>query len=50
MKKRELKTLNLNRKSVSNLNLTGGSSPVPPRSYGRTDCVSCYPCQTSVPR
>ncbi|MGH1383220.1 hypothetical protein [Kordia sp.] len=45
MRKRTLKTLNLNRKSVSNLNLTGGSSPAPPRSDAKTGCMSCArPC------
>ena len=43
MKKRTLKTLNLNRKSVSHLNLLGGSAPGPPvsRSNAITGCGGC---------
>ncbi|WP_298514295.1 hypothetical protein [uncultured Kordia sp.] len=51
MKRRSLKLLHLNKNSVSNLNLVGGASPLPPipRSHVRTGCMtyppSCHPCR-----
>ena len=52
MKKRTLKSLNLNKKSVSNLNLTGGAAPASSNTNARTACISCtrscLPCKITL--
>ena len=47
MKKRSLKTLGLNKKSVSNLNLTGGAAPASGNTHITCPSCrrSCLPCK-----
>ncbi|MGH1383218.1 hypothetical protein [Kordia sp.] len=52
MKKRSLKTLGLNKKSISSLNLTGGAVGASSHPSLRTACLSCTrscdPCDISL--
>lgn len=52
MKKRTLNSLNLNKKSISNLNLTGGALPASSNTNDRTACISCtrscLPCPITL--
>ncbi|MGH1383217.1 hypothetical protein [Kordia sp.] len=52
MKKRSLKTLGLNKNSISSLNLTGGAAGASSHPSARTACMSCtrscLPCKITL--
>jgi hypothetical protein len=52
MKRRTLNSLNLNKNSISNLNLLGGAAPASSNTNARTACISCtrscLPCPITL--